>query len=220
MDAPQRIIIKDNHFWLSADKSVYWEEQRALIVSDLHFGKSGHFRKAGIPIPTSLYKEDLQCLLSNLMYHKAAQLIVVGDMFHSIANKELELFKRWRNDMPSVAVHLVKGNHDILSAEWYKEANIFIHNPSLLIDGIRFIHDLPLSEETHSAYYNYTFTGHIHPGIRFSGGSRQSLVFPCFYFGETHAILPAFSRFAGAVCIKSKKTDTVFAIVNNTLIKV
>ena len=30
---------------------MFWEEEKALIVSDLHFGKTGHFRKSGIAVP-------------------------------------------------------------------------------------------------------------------------------------------------------------------------
>ena len=47
----------------------------------------------------------------------------------------------------------------------------------------------------------YFFSGHIHPGIRIDGAGRQSLYFPCFYFGKKYAVLPAFSRFTGAAVI-------------------
>ena len=38
-------------FLLSAQRTVFWEEEKTLILSDLHLGKSGHFRKSGIAIP-------------------------------------------------------------------------------------------------------------------------------------------------------------------------
>jgi metallophosphoesterase superfamily enzyme len=65
----------------------------------------------------------------------------------------------------------------------------------------------------------YFFTGHLHPGIYIRGKSRQSLSFPCFYFGDEFAVLPAFSKFSGLALIEKKKTDTVFAIANNDLIE-
>ena len=98
MSAPFHYTLQQNNCWLSPERMVYWEEEKALIVSDLHFGKTGHFRKEGIAVPPSVYKEDLQRLVSQLQFFKPRQLIVVGDMFHSIANKELEWFKKWRND--------------------------------------------------------------------------------------------------------------------------
>src|SRR5215211_4264070 len=90
--------IKDQALWLSPDRCIYWEEQSSLIVSDLHFGKTGHFRKSGIAVPQSVYKEDMQRLMDQLQFYKPHQLIVVGDLFHSAMNKELDFFKKWRND--------------------------------------------------------------------------------------------------------------------------
>jgi metallophosphoesterase superfamily enzyme len=54
-----------------------------LIVSDLHFGKTGHFRKSGIAVPQSVYKKDLQRLFHQVQYFQPRKLIVVGDLFHS-----------------------------------------------------------------------------------------------------------------------------------------
>ncbi len=69
-----------------------------LLLSDLHFGKTGHFRKEGIAVPQAIYKEDLQRLVTQIQFFKPQQVVVIGDMFHSHANKELDLFKKWRND--------------------------------------------------------------------------------------------------------------------------
>ena len=59
----------------------------------------------------------------------------------------------------------------------------------------------------------FTFSGHIHPGIKMNGSGNQSLMLPCFYFGKKHAILPAFSAFTGLAKIKPLKTDNVFALL-------
>src|SRR5882762_3732766 len=96
--------IKDQQLWLSPDRCIFWEEEKALILSDLHFGKTGHFRKSGIAVPQSLYHEDLQRLLTLIQYFQPRQLLVVGDLFHSRENKELALFRRWRNDFPELAI--------------------------------------------------------------------------------------------------------------------
>ena len=124
MQAPVLHKLYDQHLWLSGQRSIFWEEQKALIVSDLHFGKTGHFRKSGIAVPQSIYKEDLQRLVTLINNFNPAQLIVVGDFFHSHENTELDWFKKWRNDFPSLKIILVKGNHDILKQRWYKEAGI------------------------------------------------------------------------------------------------
>ena len=113
MNQPLRHIIHNNNFWVSAQRCLFWEEENALILSDLHFGKTGHFRKAGIAVPQDVYKEDLQRLVSTIQHFRANQLIIVGDLFHSHLNKELEWFRRWRSDLSSLKIQLIKGNHNI-----------------------------------------------------------------------------------------------------------
>jgi uncharacterized protein len=219
MSAPIHHIIRNNTFWLSPQRCIFWEEQQSLIVSDLHLGKTGHFRKQGIAVPQAVYKEDLQRLFSEIQYYKPTQLIIVGDMFHSKENRELDLFVRWRNDMPQVEVHLVKGNHDILKEEWYTNANITLSQQQLCIGEFIFTHDATATNCTGSNQ-PYLFSGHIHPGVSIHGVGRQSLTFPCYYFGEQYAVLPAFSKFTGVKVMRKGKGDKLFAIVNQSVIKV
>jgi DNA ligase-associated metallophosphoesterase len=202
--------IKDQQLWLSPDRCIFWEEERALILSDLHFGKTGHFRKSGIAVPQSLYQEDLQRLLALIQDFQPRQLLVVGDLFHSRENKELDLFRRWRNDLPDLAVRLIKGNHDILHDDWYRNTDIEVIPERLDLGPFSFIHDIADCEEPSETY---CFSGHIHPGITLSGPGRQHLRFPCFYFGEDHAVLPAFSRFTGTASIRVSPGSNVFAIL-------
>jgi len=213
-------IIDEELLWLSADRTIFWENQNALIVSDLHFGKTGHFRKSGIAVPAAIYKEDLQRLFNSIFYFKAKRLIVVGDMFHSVANKELNLFLKWRNDIENVTINLIKGNHDILKPQWYVDANICVHEQYLLMNHFAFVHDMDTPISHTLTKVPYVFSGHIHPGIVIKGMSRQRLQFPCFWFGLHYAILPAFSRFTGTMPLKRISTDTIFAIVNQQIVKV
>lgn len=210
--------IHNNTFWLSPERCIYWEQGHALIVSDLHLGKTGHFRKAGIAVPQTVFQHDLQRLFHLIQHYRAQQLIIVGDLFHSKENKEMELFIRWRESLSQVAFTLVKGNHDILPPQWYTQAGIVTHAEEYSMGGFCFTHDpagcSAIDKEV------YTFSGHIHPGIRLNGLAKQSLQFPCYYFGETYAILPAFSRFTGLAGIQPNRNDHVFAIVNQSVIPI
>lgn len=201
--------------WLSAERCIFWEEEKWLIVSDIHFGKSGHFRKAGIAIPQTVFKEDLHRLVTQIQFFKPEQLIVVGDFFHSHLNKELKLFEKWRKDLESLPIHLVKGNHDILEQQWYAANKIEIHAVQLTKGPFAFMHELP---EPKTVVNEYIFTGHIHPGIHIAGLGKQSLRFPCFYFAERYAVLPAFGRFTGLHAIKPKKKDKIFAIADQRIV--
>ena len=59
MRAPVRYEMDGQIFWLSPERIIFWENENTIIASDLHFGKTGHFRKAGIAMPQSVFKEDL-----------------------------------------------------------------------------------------------------------------------------------------------------------------
>jgi uncharacterized protein len=219
--------IQQQQLWLSPERLIFWENEKALIISDLHFGKTGHFRKSGIAVPQSVYKEDLQRLVAQIQYFQPSQLIIVGDFFHSQLNKELDLFKKWRADFPDISIHLIKGNHDILHHDWYLQCDIKLAEETKIINGFCFIHDIsavvhrtPGVEQNHKpTTTNYFFSGHIHPGIRMSGAGKQSLCFPCFYFGKEYAVLPAFSRFTGVALIDPQKNENVIAIVGNKLVQ-
>jgi DNA ligase-associated metallophosphoesterase len=211
---------KNQHLWLSPERSIFWEDEKALILSDSHFGKTGHFRKSGIALPQAVFLEDLQRLFNLLQFYKPERLIVVGDLFHSRSNKEHLLFEKWRNDFLQLEIMLVKGNHDILHRDWYVQTNIQVFDEALLrINTFAFTHDHLHIENFPQQEDAYFFTGHLHPGISIKGKSRQHLSFPCFYFNERFAVLPAFSKFSGLAMIDRKKTDNVFAIVNGELIE-
>ena len=204
----------NQHLLISGDRYIFWEERKALILSDLHLGKSAHFRKNGIAVSGNVFKEDIARLSESVRRFNPSKLILVGDLFHSSHNREHEDFLRWRNDFPVPEIELVRGNHDILSKEFYSSAGISVHAKQYDLDEFSFVHDRECSPETNS----YCFTGHIHPGISIYGNARQRLSFPCFYFGKEHAILPAFGRFTGTYPIKPEAGDHVFAIADGNIL--
>lgn len=216
MHAPVSYQLKQQQLWLSADRCIFWEEEKILIVSDLHFGKTGHFRKSGIAVPQSVYKKDLQRLFSQVQYFQPKKLIVVGDLFHSRENKELELFLKWRNDFPALEIQLIRGNHDILHKSWYAQAGIEVVEEEIQITQFRFRHDKEIAAMGQTGYL---FSGHIHPGVRISGMGRQSLCLPCFYFARDFCVLPAFSAFTGTYLMNPGESENIFAIVENKLVQ-
>jgi DNA ligase-associated metallophosphoesterase len=196
---------------MSADRTLFWEDECTLIVADIHVGKTGHFRKAGIGVPPQVHKDDLHRLLAQILFFKAERLIIVGDLTHSIANSELDLFRKWRKDFSSLDVQLVKGNHDILSQRWYADADITVSADHLILSPFSFVHDV-FSSSLPVENAGYIFSGHVHPGVTVRGKGRQSLSFPCFYFGKEYCVLPAFSRFTGTYKVQPRKGEGVFAI--------
>ncbi len=210
--------IHNNTFILHHHRVLFWQEEKILILSDLHIGKTNHFRKSGIAVPTNIIKEDMQRLVECIQFFKPQKIIIVGDLFHSIQNKEHEWLAKWRNDFAAVQFILVKGNHDIIDENWYSENNIDIKKNYLQINNIIFVHHI--EDYKNQQEKEYIISGHIHPAVTIKGLGKQSLRFPCFYFTDNYLVLPAFGKFTGTYTLEAKKGETIFAVVNNSIVKI
>lgn len=210
-----KINCKGEELILSKERAIFWMAKSILIISDLHIGKSAHFRKSGIQVPDTVGLTDLQRLTALMKEFNPATLLVTGDMFHNYINSDVNAFMEWRKQYTGLKVVLIKGNHDALKNEDYTVLNIEVHSKELLCSPFRFIHDQPKDEDE---YYN--ISGHIHPGIALYGKAKQQLKFPCFYFGAHCAILPAFSVFTGLKILRPKEGDHFYALTPEKVIKV
>lgn len=210
------ISLKDEELILAKERAIFLPKESLLAISDLHLGKSAHFRKAGIQVPSTLAQSDLQRLASLLEKFQPQTLLINGDMFHHEHNSDIDEFGKWKQHYPELELVLVKGNHDKLDEESYRHLGIKIYDPSYCTDKFCFIHDSLHCQEEQL----YPISGHIHPGVTLVGRAKQSLRFPCFYFGADHAVLPAFSAFTGLSMIKPKTNDQVFAITPQKVVKV
>ncbi len=209
-----QVTIRKQNFILSPAKILFWEEQRWLIISDAHFAKETHFRKNGIAVPSGILQNDLEKIDRLINQFKPSAILFLGDMFHSEENEGLHAFMQWRRKQKT-EMHLVIGNHDILSREWYTFADLVIHEHFYLSGPILFSHEKLIVDDADI----YNFSGHLHPCIRMYGKAKQSLRMPCFWFGEQHGILPAFGAFTGSRSIQPKKEDQIFAVGENEIFK-
>ena len=203
---------------LLPQKAIYWKQEKALILADVHLGKVGHFRKAGIAVPRHMEQNDLGVLSDLIFEHKPEKIILLGDFFHSDINADWDWFVLWRSQFPKLEIILVRGNHDIIDEENYHRLNIVLHN-ELLVAPFLMLH-CPLTGDELNDTAGYVFCGHIHPGISLSGKARQHITLPCFAFGKRQAILPSFGQFTGRIAIRSSKTDRIFAIANDKVLAI
>ncbi|MHB1176840.1 MAG: hypothetical protein ACYCZO_00750 [Daejeonella sp.] len=51
ISAPLSFKFLDQTLLLLPEKAILGQEEKTLIIADIHLGKVGHFRKAGIGIP-------------------------------------------------------------------------------------------------------------------------------------------------------------------------
>lgn len=194
-------------------KSIYWEQKKILILSDIHLGKAGHFRKSGIPISEQIHQEDLQRIDILMSTYNPDRLIFLGDLFHSQYNQSWDTFIQFCEKKIKIIPELVIGNHDILPLEKYRFFKL--HDPSLQIPPFEFSHE-PL--QGNNRYYN--ICGHIHPAIRIRSKAKQSFIFACYYFGQRYGIMPAFGQFTGFKKLSElEKTDKIFIVTEHEVIQ-
>lgn len=205
------------HLWnLYPGKAAYLSEYKVLLVADLHLGKLNHFRRSGIPVPVTGNDKNTERLIDLLNEIKPERFIVLGDLFHSDYNPEWEVFGQIRKHFSDISFELVQGNHDVMSRYQYDKHDILVHSGQVQLDDLVLTHE-PL-DDVPATLYN--ISGHIHPGVGLKGKGRQALTLPCFYFAERQALLPAFGLFTGLYRISPKKTDKVFVIVEDKVVKI
>lgn len=213
------INLNHSRFWLLPQKAMYWQEKNILLIADLHIGKSGHFRKHGIPVPGKVNTSNIE-LMDELVHETEPEhVIILGDLFHSRANKEWDAFQSWRKNLPDLEVSLVIGNHDILPGSVYHSSHINLFK-RLTIDSFLLIHDLNELPEQPEVTEKYVLSGHIHPAVQLKGKGRQSMKLPCFFFGKKQGILPAFGQFTGTHVIEPERGDRIYTIAESQIIDV
>jgi DNA ligase-associated metallophosphoesterase len=201
---------------LLCQKAIYWQEERTLIAADVHLGKGGHFRKAGIAIPRELAQDDLAVLSDLIRTHQPEQLIFLGDLFHSDMNSDWDWFALWRQQFPALRIVLIRGNHDVIHDDHYSALNIELYQ-SLLVGPFLMLHH-PLAPEELANTEGYVLSGHIHPGVSLKGKGRQSVMLQCFAFGKGQAVLPSFGKFTGKVSMRHGADDKIFGVLHDKVI--
>ncbi|MEC5174461.1 ligase-associated DNA damage response endonuclease PdeM [Chryseobacterium nepalense] len=186
----KKIKIRQETFILTNQRALFWEEQKALILSDLHIGKTAHFRKNGIALANQIMKNDLERLSILIEYFKPEKFIVVGDLLHAGDNSDVDEFCSWRNQYSDLEFHLIEGNHDRISKKLESKLCLNFKSELMEIADFMLIHDF---EKKHS---KFQITGHIHPGFVINSVVKK-IKLPCFVVTENQLLLPAFSEFTG-----------------------
>ena len=202
---------------LLPERVAFLPNLKTLIISDLHLGKINHFRKSGIPVPIEANKANTELLIKLLMELKPKKVIFIGDLFHSHYNSEWEVLGQVIQSFHNTSFELVPGNHDIMSDVQYQKHNIKILELQYPVTPNIILTHEPVKTIRKGKYY---ISGHIHPAVTLHGKARQSLTFPCFWFGKQQGYLPAFGVFTGFKKVHPESGDQIFGIVNGKVIEV
>lgn len=209
------IIVQNEVLILSALRAIYWPRQKALILADMHLGKTGYFRSRGIAIPSTVLADDLQRLSLLIDTYQPERIVVAGDMFHHDYNADINYFANWRQQHSAIELVLVPGNHDKLLNIDYQALNIKLTEKKHWLEPFTIIHEPAKSSDT------FMISGHIHPGYTMAGRARQTLKLPCFIVGHQQIVLPAFSLFTGLYTgHQNIETNCYYLIGNDSIFKV
>ncbi|MDP0500660.1 MAG: ligase-associated DNA damage response endonuclease PdeM [Verrucomicrobiota bacterium JB022] len=211
------LTIHEHTFDLLPERAVFWREERALLVADLHWGKDAAFRAAGVALPEGLLGEELQRLSRLVEAHDAREILILGDLIHARASLHpsvIEAVAAWRTEL-TLPITLIEGNHDRhapqLPPAWQIE-----RMPPPLVRGPFHLAHYP--EPVPGAF---VWAGHVHPTVNV-GRRRESLRLPCFAIGSEVGVLPAFSAFTDG--ISSQKglphAHQCFAIAGREVVEV
>jgi DNA ligase-associated metallophosphoesterase len=186
---------------LAADLSgaLFWEEQRLLVVSDLHLEKGSSFAARGVLLPPYDTVATLSRLAVVIARHDPRIVIALGDSFHDrsaherLSNEDRDAMTSFQSGRDWI---WISGNHDpalprdlggTVADEVAVGPIIFRHEPTGAHGEI---------------------AGHLHPKARVTARGR-SMERRCFASDGMRVVMPAFGAYAGGLSIR----DVAFARV-------
>jgi len=208
--------IENNHFILHHYKAIYWIEERALLIADMHLGKYMHFRSNGIPLPVSKDTRALNRLQELIIFFSPEKLIFLGDLFHSAINDSWKDFVFFRHTYPDIRFNLVLGNHDIIDTAIIEDAGLSVYRNLVLQGGVSLTH----YPESPVESINLNISGHLHPGVLLKGSAKQHMKSPCFWLQKGQLVLPAFGDFTGMHMVRPAKEHRIFVPVNENVMEI
>lgn len=167
-------------FIARASGALQWPAQGALIVADLHLGKSERLaRRGGALLPPFETRATLERVLAELEVTGAANLICLGDSFDD------DLARAGLDDALAqlcarAQVTWISGNHDPAP-----DALPGQQATEITMDGLCL---------RHIAAQGPDISGHYHPKLRIAGQWVAA-----FLIGHDHLILPAFGHYTGGM---------------------
>lgn len=210
-------VVAGERLVLLPQRAAWWPAGKALFVADFHLGKAASFRHAGIPLPPGTTTENLARLEDALAGRPVERLVFLGDFLHSAQGRApatLAAFAKWRGSRPSLAMTLVRGNHDDRAGDPPEEWAMRCVNPGEALGPFALVH------EPAPVRGGYALAGHIHPAVRLSERGGQSVRLPCFWFGPRVGVLPSFGAFTGSALVRPRAADQVFVVADGEVIRV
>jgi len=186
------------------DKACYLEEERVLVIADLHLGFEESLIEQGVFLPRFQYKkirEDLEKIFDKLGREKkrVKEVVILGDLKHEFSRA---LRQEWKETLSLIKflrkragrIIFIKGNHDNYLASILKKEKIRLREFYVKNDSA-FLHGHKLYKEVLNKKIKKIFLGHLHPAVCIRRGVKSE-VYKCFLVGKWKGkeiiILPSF----------------------------
>lgn len=205
------VTLAQQTFQLHASGAAYWVEQDTVLLADVHLGKSAHFRKNGMAVPSSADDKEYDKLNDVMALFQPARLWFLGDLFHSYVNAEWHFFEQWVRSQ-AIELALVMGNHDVIGKKAFEDLGIKTYDQLT-------IGDIVLTHHPQEINGKFNIAGHVHPSVKMKGAGRQQVKLSCFFNNEYGFILAAFGDFTGTYTLTPVKGNRIFAIVDDEVIE-
>ena len=209
------VTVAGEELLLLADRAVYWPARATLLVADPHFGKAAAFRFAGLFVPRGTTTAALSRLSLLLAATGAERIVFLGDFLHAREGRSGEMMAAiavWRRQHASVAMTLVRGNHDRRAGDPSPEVGIEV------VDGPLAAGPFALAHHPVAVEGRYVLAGHIHPCVTVRGRAKQRERLACFWFGRQKGVLPAFGEFTGCGEISPAEGERVWVVAGAEVI--
>ena len=202
---------------LHGEHAVFWPGGGTLFIADAHWGKAATFRASAIPVPDTEVDTDLFRLSRVLDRTGAGRLVVLGDLLHNRRGRDEATFAAiaaWRGTHADIDVVLIEGNHDRSSGRVPKEWDIEVLKEPVL-DGPFVLKHYPDADDR-----GYVLSGHLHPKVKLHSAALDRVKLPCFWFGESVGVLPAFGSLIDGAPVAFGPGDRVYAVAEGQVLDV
>jgi DNA ligase-associated metallophosphoesterase len=177
-------------FRLGASRALFWAEENALLVADLHLEKASFYARHGQMLPPYDSRATLERLAKAVKETGARRVYCLGDSFHDSGGVDrLEPHAAGMLDALTRATDWVwiTGNHD-------EDAQA---PGGTVVDELS-SRGLALRHIARKGELGSEVSGHFHPKLRVKVRGR-SIARPCAVASENRLILPAFGALTGGM---------------------
>jgi putative SbcD/Mre11-related phosphoesterase len=194
---------------LSAYHAVYFRDNDALAIADLHLGYEASLQAEHVAIPRFQMEPILERLAGLLKRFSPEVLVINGDLKHEFSrnqSQEWDEVETLLDALAGVEVVVVRGNHDNYLQTILAKRDIRMVESFSIADGkIVFQH----GHKNQDIGKKFRIFAHEHPVIRFRDEVGAQVSLPCFLYDEHNEflVMPAFSPLASGTNVISPEAN-------------